>query len=321
MERLASRGAVGIDRLDLRIGGARGSWSIPTLLSVRRSTLDLILFEEASASGAQVFTGVTAEVELAEDRPLAGFADQVRWVKLRVGEASTRVAAKMVIAADGLTRSSLRAAEPLRSQVASDSRIGVQTFLRPDQLPWPLTPHTLAMLVRRAGYVGLSPTDGEYINMAAAIDPSRLRADGSIGVVIESILSEVLAKAVKLPSPMDWLATPRLTRRAEQVGARQLLLIGDAIGYVEPFTGEGMSWALASAEAVLPYVLRGVRQGWNDQLERAWSHWIQHRLSRQQRSCRWFSRQLRHPRLAAGILRLCQFLPPVRRALIDKAIS
>jgi 2-polyprenyl-6-methoxyphenol hydroxylase-like FAD-dependent oxidoreductase len=177
------------------------------------------------------------------------------------------------------------------------------------------------MLVGRSGYVGLSPTDGEYINLAAAIDPSRLRADGSIAIVIESILSEVLGKPVKLPSPMDWLATPRLTRRAEQVGARQLLLIGDAIGYVEPFTGEGMSWALAGAEAVLPYVLRGVREGWSDPLERGWSDWIQQRLSRQQRSCRWFARQLRHPRLAAGILRLCHLLPPVRRALIDKAIS
>jgi 2-polyprenyl-6-methoxyphenol hydroxylase-like FAD-dependent oxidoreductase len=36
--------------------------------------------------------------------------------------------------------------------------------------------------------------------------------------------------------------------------APRLLLIGDSSGYVEPITGEGMAWALAAAEAALPFV-------------------------------------------------------------------
>jgi flavin-dependent dehydrogenase len=43
-------------------------------------------------------------------------------------------------------------------------------------------------------------------------------------------------------------ATPPVTRTAAAVSAGgRLLRVGDAAAYVEPFTGEGIGWALASA--------------------------------------------------------------------------
>jgi flavin-dependent dehydrogenase len=37
-----------------------------------------------------------------------------------------------------------------------------------------------------------------------------------------------------------------------------LFVIGDAAGYVEPFTGEGMAWALAAADGLAPLAARAV---------------------------------------------------------------
>ena len=39
-----------------------------------------------------------------------------------------------------------------------------------------------------------------------------------------------------------------------------LFVLGDAAGYVEPFTGEGMAWAFAAAEAVVPLAIRAIER-------------------------------------------------------------
>jgi flavin-dependent dehydrogenase len=49
--------------------------------------------------------------------------------------------------------------------------------------------------------------------------------------------------------PLDWLGTLPLTRRTPRPAGHRVLVVGDAAGYVEPFTGEGMAWALATASA------------------------------------------------------------------------
>jgi 2-polyprenyl-6-methoxyphenol hydroxylase-like FAD-dependent oxidoreductase len=49
-----------------------------------------------------------------------------------------------------------------------------------------------------------------------------------------------------------WRLVPSLTRRPKRVAEERLFLIGDAAGYVEPITGEGMLWAIMSACAIAP---------------------------------------------------------------------
>ena len=56
-----------------------------------------------------------------------------------------------------------------------------------------------------------------------------------------------LAGAAGLWRGRQWRGTPPLTRRAPSLAAERVFVLGDAAGYVEPFTGEGMAWALASA--------------------------------------------------------------------------
>jgi flavin-dependent dehydrogenase len=52
-------------------------------------------------------------------------------------------------------------------------------------------------------------------------------------------------------------ATPALTRQASLLAGAsgRILRIGDAAGYVEPFTGEGIGWALAAGRLVTESLL------------------------------------------------------------------
>ncbi len=50
--------------------------------------------------------------------------------------------------------------------------------------------------------------------------------------------------------------------------------MGDATGYVEPFTGEGMSWAFSSAEHATRLMHRSLRS-WDDSYIPEWNRWVQ----------------------------------------------
>lgn len=64
--------------------------------------------------------------------------------------------------------------------------------------------------------------------------------------------------------------TVPLTRSARRIAGHRLFLLGDSTGYVEPFTGEGMAWALTAATAAIPFVVSAIRNSWSDELVRGW---------------------------------------------------
>ncbi len=99
------------------------------------------------------------------------------------------------------------------------------------------------------------------------------------------------------------------------------LSIGDSTGYVEPFTGEGMSWALADAEAALPLVKGALDRGWSESVARNWSISMRKTHLRNQRRCRWLASQLRRPYRAEWMLRACNAFPIIRHTLVRKVVS
>ena len=58
-----------------------------------------------------------------------------------------------------------------------------------------------------------------------------------------------------------------MTRRRSRLGGHRVLAAGDAAGYVEPFTGEGMAWAVRSA-ALAAAMLPGAGEAWPGELAR-----------------------------------------------------
>ena len=82
------------------------------------------------------------------------------------------------------------------------------------------------------------------------------------------------------------------------------MALGDAAGYVEPFTGEGMAWALASARAVVPLAERAVRN-WYVGCEDAWARRARRTAALRQRFCRaatWVTKRPALARAAVGVL-------------------
>lgn len=316
LDDVIAAGAVELNRLELRILKVVGNWSIPKLLSIRRSTLDQLIVDHATRAGVTLIAETQAKVsmDLLQERAL-----DRKQIALRRGKEHCLLHSKLVIVADGLTRSSLRDDAQFQSVVESDSRVGVQAFLQPSDTESWLSPGTLTMCVAHGGYVGLSHTDGGVVDLAAAIDPKSIGDKHAIVSVIERLLYNTLGQTITLPSGLVWRSTPQLTRSSKIVAGNRLLVIGDSIGYVEPFTGEGMSWAFSSAEAVLPLVEEAIYQGWSTRLAEKWTTWVDKDHFRKQTQCRWMARQLHRPRFAAWIVHACEKIPSLRAYLIGKA--
>jgi len=122
----------------------------------------------------------------------------------------------------------------------------------------------LGMAVGPGGYAGLAPLGGAGVGMgggrvavAAALRPAAVARVGPRGAS-----AELLAPAGLAEDDLDALparGAPPLSRRRESVEAGgRVFVAGDAASYVEPFTGEGMSWALEDAEAVAAIAARVV---------------------------------------------------------------
>jgi 2-polyprenyl-6-methoxyphenol hydroxylase-like FAD-dependent oxidoreductase len=161
--------------------------------------------------------------------------------------------------------------------------------------------------------------EDDRLDLACAVDGRAVRSFGGPGALVQQLLREVGWPLPAGLAEQPWRGTAALTRQATRVAGQRLFALGDATGYVEPFTGEGMAWALASAVALAPLVLRGV-QRWEDALAREWT--IQHRLVVRDRqiACRLLAAVLRVPWLTAALVALLRsplrcFAGPVIRYL------
>ncbi len=310
---IESAGAVCIESMRLQILKTQAQWRVPAMMSIRRSTLDKILVEQAIEQGSHFIDRTNGNL-------LAATTDSgsaTRSVRLQKDGEMEVISSKCVLVASGLTRSSIRQEDNWPAMVESDSRIGVQCLISAAQAS-EFADGQLHMLVGHKGYVGICKTDGGLVDVAAALDPSSIPSSGGISQVVQGIIAECGLRGIDLPEKDRWLATPSLTRSSSRVSAHRTFLIGDAIGYVEPFTGEGMSWALASAESVMPIITDIVAHGWNDELSSRWNDWAHRQRIHKQRTCRWIAGQIRWPRGAAWVLRACNWLPPLRASFIRK---
>jgi flavin-dependent dehydrogenase len=315
LQPIAAAGAVRIESMQLKVLTTQAQWPVPAMLSVRRSTLDAILVDRAIACGSQFIDRTVGSLSASTVESGAS----TRSVRLQSNGDTVVVASKSVLVASGLTRSSLRQEDhgDWPANVANDSRIGVQCLI-PESQAVPFADGCLHMLVGHQGYVGICKTDGGLLDVAAAIDPSSIPARGGIRQVVQGIFAECGFGEIELPEKEQWLATPSLTRCSTRVSDHRVFLIGDAIGYVEPFTGEGMSWALASAESVMPLIAEIAALGWRDDMGARWNDWAHRQRIHKHRTCRWIAGQVRWPRGAAWVLRACNWLPPLRASLIRK---
>ena len=223
-------------------------------LSLSRARLDSVLIQAASAAGVRVEEGVRVLGLAPTDR--GGTRVLVRDAR---NEPSTRTA-RMVVGADGL-----------RSVLARS----LAAYRRPPRLrKLSLTLHVKGVDADPAwgrlhlddrGTVGLAPLDptGQRWNativVAARVDRRAAARDptGFALFRLERILGRGWSgSAVEGPwasGPFDW---PGRTAVADGV-----VLVGDAAGYYDPLTGQGIYRALRSAELAADAVDSALRAG------------------------------------------------------------
>jgi flavin-dependent dehydrogenase len=303
---LSNLNARPIDRLDLAFGGRVASLRMPTGgFSISRGALDEALASEAVASGVEFLDGVQARLSRETHRE--------RIVQLSGASRTVEVAAKVVIAADGL-RGGLLANDPEFPRIAApDSLLGIGTTL--SAAPAECAVGTIYMAVGDGGYVGQVRLENGGLVVAGAIT-RRLLADAS---TVEGAAGRIVEQAglhwpVEL-SRVKWQGTPPLTRRLARVAGHRLFAIGDAGAYVEPFTGEGMAWAMLSACAVIPLANAAVDRD-SPEWALRWDALHRQLLGRRIVVCRGISRMLRSPRLTRTAVVVFDKLPWLAAPLV-----
>lgn len=214
--------------------GPRTAWGVD------RRRFDARLAQHAVECGADLREGSQA-VSLTVAR---GWVSGARIRDLETGREDA-IRAEWVIGADG-ARSTVARLLGVERTVRFPRRLGlVAHYSDVDGL----SDHG-EMHVGQRGYVGLAPTpDGELnVGMALPMTDGARSAEARFQAAIDGL--PVVARRLaggKRVSPIRGAAP--IGHRVRSVAGPGWLLIGDAAGFVDPFTGEGIHRALRSARA------------------------------------------------------------------------
>jgi flavin-dependent dehydrogenase len=281
---------------------------------VRRSEFDQWLLDAAGAEGAEVLQPASAVVERldAGDVTLA----------VRTGEGRMPMSARVVIGADGIGSAVARTLG-MADATAGGRKYGF-SFDVPagaDRGAAPETPRGVELFVVDGGYLGLARERDGTLHAAGLVGTAGGPRDPvgftrSVAAKFAPLrdlgLDRIEADAVRrlvATSPMPW--------RPRRVATDRGALVGDAAGYVEPFTGEGMTWALHGAALLGEVLVAAGPAGWSLAAARAYTRRHHRLVRRRQRVCRWvtgtldrrrwcrtlFRSAARHPRLVSPLVR------------------
>jgi flavin-dependent dehydrogenase len=117
------------------------------------------------------------------------------------------------------------------------------------------------MHIRRGWYAGVAPLADGAVNLCIVTEPEA--GEAPMSVVTRTIASDA-ALAERFASASfesDVRVLGPLASDARAVGADGLLLVGDAAGFVDPLTGDGVRLAIESAELAAHEALRAIETG------------------------------------------------------------
>jgi flavin-dependent dehydrogenase len=210
-----------------------------------RRQLDEAVLDLARAAGVSVRTGTT----LTGARP-AGAGH-----RLDVRDATGRdeLDARVLVGADGV-RSTVARLMGVARPARLGHRVGLTFHVR-DPRP-SVEGRDARMVIGDHGYCGLAPVPGGRVNVGIVLAGDawrrRLAAEGAARVAT-AVLGAIPAA---LGDEVDWASAERLDpiEGAAPLGHRVThrsgpgwLLVGDAAGFLDPLTGEGLHRALVSA--------------------------------------------------------------------------
>jgi 2-polyprenyl-6-methoxyphenol hydroxylase-like FAD-dependent oxidoreductase len=218
-----------------------------------------------------------------------------------------------VVVAAGLGGSAFGKESTFVTRVAARSRLGTGCVVEDfDSSNYP--DGRISMAIGRHGYVGLTPTV-EGLAIASAVDPAFLKSSGTPAHAASEILREAGFAAVGGMADAEWSGTLPLTRTTRPVAASRVFLVGDAAGYVEPFTGQGMAIALQGAVSLAPYLARAVGD-WSPAVAAAWSRHHARSIGSRHWPAALVAAIARRPSVAGFAFALAEAAPAVPGALV-----
>jgi flavin-dependent dehydrogenase len=301
--------AVPLRQVMLATNRHRANIPIPIGVALSREAFDLGLINSATQRGVNFLPQTRAT--------LSGMCPSGCQIGLEFNGERLEVKSGLVLVADGLSGTFSQAFSQFGSRPikGEESRIGAAVIV--EKSPAFYGPETIYMACGSGGYVGLVRLEDGRLNIAAAFERQAMRRAGGPGRLAHKILNDAGLPALPEILQVAWKGTSPLRRRARNLAAERVFVLGDAASFVEPFTGEGIAWALLSAVAVAPLAAQA-SQGWNTGLEREWTEVYHQQVERRQLICRLTAATLRHPGLTTLAVQVLAFFPFLSRPVLRR---
>lgn len=249
-------GGAEIDRVRLVAGSRVAEAPLPFRgVGLSRRVLDEALLRRAEAAGAQVIRGVVAREIAAEEGSLC----------VDLGRDGA-IAAQTIFHASG--KHDLRS--PKRPREGCDL-IGFKTYFALCPRERAALEGIIEVILFEGGYAGLQLVEEGQANLCLLVRQSAYEADGrSFEALLARIVSECPELARRLAGATPLLDKPLAIAQvpygfvyAPEPGAPEgLFRLGDQMGVIPSFSGDGMSIALHTARlAAGTYLLRGNAAG------------------------------------------------------------
>jgi flavin-dependent dehydrogenase len=235
-------------------------------ISIKRSILDSILLRRAQSLGAEIREGET----------LLSVERNQHWT---IRTDHSELMARLLVAADGRNSTVARLCNLMPRK--GPDRVALQTHL---PLPVDFGERIVLQLVRQ-GYSGQAPVGEGLLNLCLVSRPNDLAA-----------IRRWAERQFALSPQHDWRTIAPLARAALPPSRPGLFLVGDAARVVEPFTGEGIYYALRSGELAAAAIVAGDHDRYAAAHQRLYAGrlWIN-------RLARW---SVEHARLTTALLRI-----------------
>ncbi len=291
-------GAVRLDNVRVHVSGAQAVLPLPQGLAVDRAEFDQRVLALVREEGAEVWTEARARI----GEP----SSAARSVQVELKEGAREIAASVIVRATGL---------PSSPVTVPGARVGLsQTRSVGDTLAGP--PEGDVWMVSGAlGYIGMVRFADGRLNVAASLQASAL-GNLSPGASIDEVLIDAGLSPLRWHD--GWTGTPPLRAHPTEVVEERVLPVGDAAGFWEPFTGEGIGWGLEAGIAVAPEALE-LGRDWDPRRAAEWMRGRQAWMRKVQTRSRTVAAISARPRVARAALGLMRTVPAVGRWLIPTA--
>src|SRR5881409_3432375 len=277
----------------IAIGGRNAIVDLPSgddcELSVKRSLFDALLLKRAQELGAHV----------REETTVTALSHDGNWkIETASGE---NFSARILVGADGRNSTVARLCNllprPARERVALQAHI---------PLPRNFGRRVILQFLPE-GYSGQAPVNETELNFCLVGTPHTI-----------SRLRRWAERHFEITSDQPWRTITPLTRSPVSCAHENLFFLGDAARVVEPFTGEGIYYAIRSGELAaiaISKIIRGEdQQATLREFARACAEMYRGRL--------WINRLARaavlSPRIASLLLRFGPLNPAIMRSMTKK---